>query len=213
MPDIGAVGIAAQKKSLHATEQDGESVRQARADYQAQVEDWSPEHLKFIDESGIHIAMTRHFGRASRGERVHDAVPRNHGKNVSVIGALSFQGIDAVMAIEGATDGAVFHAYVEQVLAPTLVPGDKVIMDNLSAHKVDGIRDLIEAKGAQLHYLPPYSPDLSPIEPCWSKIKTYLRRVKARTREALDDALDAALDTITASDARGWFAHCGYAVH
>src|SRR4051794_31151867 len=109
------------------------------------------------------------------------------------------------MTIECATDGAVFYAYVEQVLAPLLVSGDKVIMDNLSAHKVDGIRELIEAKGAQLHYLPPYSPDLSPIEQCWSKIKTYLRRAKARTREALEDALATALDTVTARDAHGWF--------
>lgn len=157
--------------------------------------------------------MTRLFGRAPRGDRVHDAVPKNHGQNVSVLGALSCQGIDAVMTIDGAVDAAVFRVYVEQVLVPTLAPGDVVIMDNLSAHKGNAIRAAIEAAGAQLLYLPPYSPDLSPIEPCWSKLKTCLRAAKARTRDALDAALTLALDTITPADARSWFRHCGYALH
>ena len=104
-----------------------------------------------------------------------------------------------------------FRAYVSEVLAPTLKPGDVVVMDNLGAHKVDGIRAAIEASGAALIYLPPYSPDFSPIEPCWSKLKTCLRALKARTREALDSALAYAIDTVSASDARGWFGHCGYA--
>ena len=104
-----------------------------------------------------------------------------------------------------------FGAYVSEVLVPTLKPGDVVVMDNLGAHKVEGIRSAIEASGAVLVYLPPYSPDYSPIEPCWSKLKTCLRAIKACTREALDEALTYAIDTITASDARGWFGHCGYA--
>jgi len=116
------------------------------------------------------------------------------------------------MTVDGPTDAAVFRAYVEQVLAPTLVTGDIVVMDNLSAHKVGGIHEVIEATGATLLYLPPYSPDFSPIEPCWSKLKIYLRTVKARTREALDMALTGALNTITAADVRGWFTHCGYAL-
>jgi transposase len=107
----------------------------------------------------------------------------------------------------------VFRAYVNQVLAPTLQPGDVVVMDNLGAHKVDGIRSAIEARGATLMYLPPYSPDYSPIEPCWSKLKTCLRAIKARTRDALDEALAQVIDTVTASDAKGWFTHCGYAFH
>lgn len=156
--------------------------------------------------------MTRHFGRAQPGARVQDAVPKNHGKNITILGALSAEGIDAVMTIEGATDAAVFRAYVAQVLVPTLSPGEVVVMDNLGAHKVEGIREMIEAAGAKLLYLPPYSPDLSPIEPCWSKLKTALRAAKARTRDALDDALARALRTVTASDARGWFQHCGYAL-
>lgn len=157
--------------------------------------------------------MTRRYGRARRGQRVHDAVPKNWGRNVTVLGSLSCQGLEAVMTIEGATDGAVFRAYVGEVLAPTLKPGDVVVMDNLGAHKVDGIRSAIEASGATLMYLPPYSPDYSPIEPCWSKLKTCLRAIKARTRDALDEALSYVIDTVSASDAKGWFNHCGYAFH
>jgi transposase len=169
--------------------------------------------LKFVDESGLNIAMTRRFGRAPRGKRVHDAVPKNFGKNLTILGALSCRGLEAVMTIEGATDAAVFGAFVTEVLAPTLQPGDIVVMDNLGAHKVDGIQAAIEAAGARLLFLPPYSPDWSPIEPCWSKLKTYLRGVKARTREALDQALTYAIDLISPNDAHGWFAHCGYALH
>lgn len=142
-----------------------------------------------------------------------DAVPKNRGSNVTILGALPCQGLDAVMTIDGPTDTAVFRAYVAQVLVPTLVPGDVVVMDNWGAHKVKGIREAIEAAGAALLYLPPYSPDWSPIEPCWAKLKTCLRAAKARTREALDDALTCAIDRITAADARCWFAHCGYALH
>jgi len=154
--------------------------------------------------------MTRHYGRASSGQRVHDAVPENWGRNVTVLGALSCQGLDAVMTIENAADAAVFGAYVTEVLAPTLQPGDVVVMDNLSTHKVQGIRDVIESKDASLVYLPAYSPDYSPIEPCWSKLKTRLRAMKARSRDALDEALSEAIETVTARDAQGWFIHCGY---
>ena len=156
--------------------------------------------------------MTRQYGRAPRGERVVGAVPQNYGANVTMLAALSLQGVGAVMTVDGATDAAVFHAYVEHVLCPTLVPGDVVIMDNLRAHKVAGTRERIEACGARLIYLPPYSPDLSPIEPCWSKLKALLRTAQARTREALDAAIQQVLAAVTASDARGWFRHCGYAL-
>ena len=132
---------------------------------------------------------------------------------LTILGALSCNGRDAVMTVEGATDTAVLRAYITQVLVPTLVPNDIVIMDNLSAHKVSGIEEAITAAGASLLFLPPYSPDCSPIENCWSKLKTILRKTKARTREAFDDALEYAIDRITASDAKGWFGHCGYAVH
>jgi transposase len=176
------------------------------------IQSLAVDRFKLMDESGITLAMTRLFGRAPRGARVVDAVPQNSGPNVTIIGALSCRGLEAVMTVEGATDGAVLRAYVEQVLGPTLVPGDVVLMDNLRAHKVTGIREAIERCGAHVQYLPPYSPDLSPIEPCWSKVKTALRKANARTREALDSAVAHVLTTITATDARHWFAHCGYPV-
>jgi transposase len=161
----------------------------------------------------LNIAMTRRYGRAAIGQRVHDAVPKNFGRNVTILGALSWHGLDAVMTVEGATDAEVFRVYVTRVLVPTLRRGDIVVMDNLSAHKVTGIEDAIAAAGATLMYLPPYSPDWSPIEPCWSAIKTRLRGIKARTREALDHALTKIVHTISNRDARGWFGHCGYALH
>jgi transposase len=160
----------------------------------------------------VNLAMTRRYGRAPRGERVVGAVPQNYGANVTMLAALSWRGVEAVMAIDGATDAEVFRAYVQQVLCPTLVPGDIVVMDNLRAHKVSGVREHIEACRAQLVYLPPYSPDLSPIEPCWSKLKTLLRAAQARTREALDAAIERVLAAVTQPDARSWFHHCGDAL-
>jgi transposase len=181
-------------------------------DYQALIQPLDLRRCKFIDESGVNLAMTRRFGRAPRGERVIGAVPQNYGANLTMIAALSLHGIEAVMTIEGATDAEVFHAYTEQVLGPTLRPGDIVVLDNLSAHKMAAIREVIEERGARLLYLPPYSPDLAPIEQAWSKLKTFLRAAKARTREALEMAIQQALTTITAADAHGWFAYCGSTV-
>lgn len=130
-----------------------------------------------------------------------------------MLAALSIEGVSAPMTIQGAVDGMVFLEYLKQVLCPSLQAGDVVVMDNLSAHKIKLVRELIESRGARLIYLPPYSPDLNPIEKCWSKIKTYLRAVKARTYETLSEALRQALLTITAEDAKGWFASCGYSLH
>jgi transposase len=166
-----------------------------------------------LDEAGSNLAMTRLYGRAAKGRRVIDTVPQNYGENVTMLASLTVSGIEAPMTVSGAVDGIVFKVYVEQVLCPTLKIGDVVVMDNLPAHKVAGIEQLIRARGAKLIYLPPYSPDLNPIEKCWSKIKTYLRRAKARTREELEKALREALMLITAEDALGWFKSCGYAVH
>jgi transposase len=205
-------GIAAQKKSLHASERDAERVQQARAAYHGEIAALDPQRFKFIDESGVNLAMTRRYGRAPQGERVQGAVPQNYGANVTMLAALGSRGVEAVMTIDGATDAEVFQAYVAQVLRPTLRSGDIVIMDNLRAHKVAGIREAIEQGGARLLYLPPYSPDLSPIELCWSKLKTALRAAQARTREALEQTITQALATITVSDARNWFHHCGYAL-
>jgi transposase len=157
--------------------------------------------------------MTRLYGRAPRGERVIGAVPQNYGAHVTMLASLGSQGIEAMMTIEGATDADLFRVYIEQVLRPTLHPGDIVIMDNLRAHKATGIREAIEQTGARLLFLPPYSPDLSPIERGWAKLKTSLRKAKARTREALDTAITKALRTITATDAHGWFTNSGDALH
>lgn len=157
--------------------------------------------------------MTRLYGRSAKGERVIETVPQNYGENITMLATLSFSGIEAPMTINGAVDGIVFKVYIEKVLCPTLKSGDVVIMDNLPAHKVAGIRELIETCGAKLIYLPPYSPDLNPIEKCWSKIKTYLRKAKSRTREELEKALREALLLITEQDALGWFKSCGYSIH
>ena len=212
VPGTAAAGPAAQKKSLHATERDTPRVQQARAEYQALVHPLDLRRFRFIDESGVNIAMTRRVGRAPRGERVVGTGPQNYGANLTMIAALSLHGIDATMTIEGAADTDVFQAYGEQILGPTLRPGDIVVLDNLSAHKIARIRDAMESRGARVIYLPPYSPDLSPIEQGWSKIKTFLRTAHARTREALEAGIQQALTTITTADARSWFTYCGYTV-
>jgi len=157
-----------------------ERVTQACAKSWAQIRGLPLARLKFIAESGVKVAMTLPFDRVPRGARGSDAVPKHHGRDVTVLAAC--HSLSAVMTVEGPTDAAVFRAYVEQALAPTLVTGDIAVMDHLSAHKVDGIHEAIEATGAQVLYLPPYSPDFSPIEPGWAKLKSSLRTVKARTR-------------------------------
>jgi transposase len=167
----------------------------------------------FLDESGVTTEMTRRYGRAARGARVQDAVPAGHWRTLTLLAALSLHGLRAAMTVESPTDGDVFLAYVEQVLGPRLQPGEVVVLDNLAAHKVAGVRALIEARGAQLLYLPPYSPDFNPIEQAWSKVKELLRAAKARTLPLLDDAITAALGAITADNAVGWFRHCGYRIH
>jgi transposase len=212
VPARTALGVATPKKSLHATERDTERVQQARADYHALIQPCDLQRFKCVDESGVNLAMARRFGRAPRGARVIGAVPQNYGANLTLIGALSLHGIKAVMTIEGATDAEVFQAYAEQVLVPTLRPGDIVVWDNLSAHKMTIMREVIEGRGARLLYLPPYSPDLAPIAQAWSKLNTFLRAAQARTREALELAIQQALMTITAADAHGWFTYCGYTV-
>jgi len=154
--------------------------------------------------------MAPRYARAPRGQRAHGAVPRNHGRDTTLIAALSAEGLGAAMALPGARDGAAFVAYVREFLAPTLRPGQTVALDNLAVHKDATARRLIEARGCRLLFLPPYSPDCNPIEHAFAKLKEHLRRAEARTADALHAALAAALATITAADARGWFRHCGY---
>ena len=157
--------------------------------------------------------MTPAYGRAPRGERVVESVPRNYGEQTSVIGALSFgRGLMAVMTLDGAVDTLAFDAYLARVLGPRLRTGDVVVLDNLNVHKASQVERVAEARGAQVLWLAPYSPDFSPIEQCWSKIKTLLRAAKARTREELEKALACAIGQITKSDIRGWFKHCGYSL-
>jgi transposase len=172
----------------------------------------APERLIFLDESGVTTQMTRLWGRAERGRRIAEATPQGHWKVLTLLGAISLRGMVATMTIESPTDGDVFLAYVEQVLCPKLQVGDVVVMDNLSAHKVQGIRELIQATGAELLYLPPYSPDLNPIEKAWSKLKQLLRAAKARTTDTLETAIAEVLKAITADNAAAWFRHCGYGI-
>ena len=170
-----------------------------------------PSQFVFVDESGITTEMTRRYGRALHGARVDEGVPAGHWRTLTVLGAVSVSGWVAVMSVEAATDGDVFLAYLEHVLCPQLKPGQLVVMDNLGAHKVDGVRELIEQTGASLCYLPPYSPDFNPIEKCWAQMKQKLRALKARSVVALQQALSEALATLTPQNAANYFHHCGYA--
>lgn len=168
------------------------------------------DRLVFLDECGSNIALTPLYARAPKGERARGRVPRNRGKNMTLIASLSLEGIGASMILEGGVNAPVFETYVEQVLAPSLQPGQIVVMDNLSVHKVARVLQLIEERGCHLLFLPAYSPDFSPIEETFSKIKAFLRWTGARTREALQEAIAQALLTVTQEDAHGWFRHCGY---
>lgn len=172
-----------------------------------------PRQLVVVDESGVTTEMTRRYGRAPRGERVREATPTGHWHTLTLLGAMTSEGMLASMTVESPTDGEVFLAYLEQVLCPQLRPGQVVVMDNLGAHKVAGVRERIEATGAELRYLPPYSPDCNPIEQAWSKTKQHLRSAKARTLEVLQEAVGQALASITPQNASAWFRHCGYAIH
>jgi transposase len=164
----------------------------------------------FLDECGSRTDLTRLFGRAEPGERVVEAVPAGHYEQLTLVGSLRLDGAVACMTLEGAIDGDSFLAYVEQVLCPTLHAGDIVVLDNLSSHTGAKVEKAIAGRKARLLFLPPYSPDLNPIEKMWSKVKQFLRQAKARTAEALEQAIRQALATITAADAQGWFESCGY---
>jgi transposase len=150
------------------------------------------------------------YAWALKGQRAYCSVPRNRGSNTTVLSSMTLEGMGPALTVEGSTTSVVFETYVEQVLAPTLRKGQVVVMDNLSAHKGERIRDLIEEQGCELVYLPSYSPDFNPIEEAFAKIKGLLRKSEARTREALVEAIGWAISAVTAKDARGFFEHCGY---
>jgi transposase len=172
-----------------------------------------PQTLVFIDESGVQNNMTRLYGRIIGGTRLKESAPGGHWNTTTILSAIRSNGSTESMTIEGATTAEVFTAYVSKILCPTLRPTDVVILDNLSSHKVSGIREAIEKTGAILKYLPPYSPDLNPIEKMWSKIKTILRKFKARSGRQLMIAIKKALMAISSSDAIGWFKSCGYGIN
>ena len=196
-----------KKRSVGASERD-EFLRTA----------WRPktakeihaERLVFVDEMGANISLAPLYAWSRRGERAFGSVPRNWGKNVTLLASMSLEGMGECLAVEGSTTTAVFEAYLKHVLVPSLRPGQVVVMDNLSAHKGSRVRELIESRGCELIYLPPYSPDFNPIEEAFAKIKALLRRTEARTREALLEAMGRTLQMLTARDARNFFEHRGY---
>ena len=201
-----AGGLATQKKSLIATERD----EAARAAWRDETTALDARDLIFIDETSTHTALTRRRARAPRGERAVGRTPRNHGPNVTLLAALTPAGIGPALAITGAVDGAAFAAYAERVLAPSLRPGQVVVLDNLSAHKSADARTAVEAVGARLLFLPAYSPDFNPIELAFAKVKERLRAAAERTPDGLFAATAAAIDAVTAADARAFYAHCGF---
>ena len=203
-----AFAVDAEKKTLEASERNEEE----RQEWRKKAKDLDVNKCRFIDETGSNVALTRRYARAPKGKRAIGSIPRNRGKNMTLISDLSLAGLGELFIIDGAANGDLFEAYVEHILVPTLHPGETVIMDNLSIHKKKKVQQLIEAQGCQVLFLPPYSPDFSPIEEAFSKVKAVLRGIGARTREALQEALEYACATITTSDALGWFRHCGYLV-
>jgi len=195
-----------KKKTLGATERNEET----RAAWRDHLKQLDARKLVVIDECGSNIGLTPLYARAPKGLRAYGSVPRNRGKNTTLIAAVGWSGMGESMIIEGSTNAAAFELYIEEILAPSLKEGQIVIMDNLAAHKGKKVQHLIQARGCQLLFLPGYSPDFSPIEETFSKLKTHLRRSGARTREALQEAICQALLTVTPQDAQGWFRHCGY---
>lgn len=170
----------------------------------------APERLVFLDETGTHVAMTRSTAWAPVGKRAHDVVIRNRGRILTVLGAIALNGVRATMTVEGGTSREVFLRFAREHLAPALRSGDVVVMDNLGAHHARDVRQAIEATGARVVFLPPYSPDLNPIELCWAKLKALVRTWKARTHRELALVVQRAADAVTPTDLAGWFRHCGY---
>ena len=186
-------------------------VRALRQDFLERMQTWPVDKVKCLDESGAKLGMTRLYGRAEGQHRVKDHVPKNYGSSWTMSAVIGLNGVEAPMVLEGAMDTLAFETYIQTQVCPTLSPGDIVVMDNLSAHKSRRVRELIEACGAQLEYLPPYSPDFNPIELCWSKVKAFLRTVKAKTADALLEAIRDGLLSVTLDDIGAWFKHDGFA--
>jgi transposase len=202
--------ITRSKKTAHASEQERDDVKAAREAWFEGQDNLDIGRLFFIDECGTNTKMARSRGRSRRGERCRAAIPHGHWKTTTLVAALTTSGIAAPMILDGAMDGDMFCAYITHILLKELRPGDVVIMDNLPAHKVGAVREIIEGAGVKLIYLPPYSPDFNPIEKAFSQIKAYLKKVAARTKEKLDQAIAKAIDIVSAQNAINYFATCGY---
>jgi transposase len=209
---IEAVADHLQKKVIHAAEQQRPDVQERRAAWVVERLGWDASHLVFIDESGARTNLVRQYGRCLRGRRLVAYAPHGHWKTTTFVVALRAEGLSAPMVLDGAMNGKAFLAYVQQVLVPTLQAGDLVVMDNLSSHKAAGVRQAIEQTGARLMYLPPYSPDLNPIELAFSKLKWLLRSAAERTVDALWSRLGQLLDAFPPQQCQNYFRHCGYPV-
>lgn len=196
---------------MHAAEQERPDVAERRERWKAEQAQLESQRLVFIDETGSTTNMVRLYGRAKRGQRVIGRTPWGHWKTVTFVAAMRHDGLTAPFVIDRPMNGAIFVEYVRQCLLPTLLPGDIVIMDNLAAHKLDAVRELIEGAGAELRYLPPYSPDLNPIEPSFAQLKAHLRKAKERSIAALYRRIGTTLDCITADHCRNYFKKAGYA--
>ena len=199
------------KKTLHAAEQDRPDVAAARAELRVEQSKLDASRLVFIDETAVTTKMVRHHGRSPRGERLVASVPHGHWKTLTLVAALRIDGLTAPYVIDGTMDGPSFLAYVEQILAPTLRKGDIVFMDNLRTHKIDGVRQAVEAVGAKVRYLPAYSPDLNPIEMAFSKLKTALRKGAVRTVTTLMKLIGKLIKTFAPEQCANYFRHAGYA--
>ena len=207
MPYAASVGRTKKVTGSRAVRDEEE-----RAAWRAAVATRDPQQFVFVDESGTHTALTRLYGWAPHDQRASGSAPRNHGKKLTLVAALTPTGLQTPWLIEGAMDTATFEWYIAEQLAPTLRPGQVVVVDNLSAHKAESIRQSLEARGCSLLFLPPYSPDFTPIEQAFSKLKAILRGLGARTREALQEAVRLAIEAMTPDNALAWFAHAGYAL-
>jgi transposase len=204
VPCVGPGGRS--KKSLIATERD----EAARATWRTEMAGLNPAELIFVDETSTHTALTRRRARAPRGQRAVGAVPRNHGPNTTLVAALTPTGIGPALTIQGSVNSAAFIAYAQHVLAPSLRPGQVVVLDNLSAHKGEAARRAVEAMGARVVFLPAYSPDFNPIELAFAKIKQQLRTAAQRAERGLLAATAQAIDAVSVTDAHGFYAHCGF---
>ena len=196
---------------MRASEHDRPDIAAARAHWVATTPTLDPTRLVFLDETGVATNLLRRYGRGPRGQRVADHAPQGRWESSTFIAALRVTGLTAPGVLDGPMDGASFLAYVEQILVPTLQPGDIVIADNLAAHKVDGVRPAIEAAGATLRFLPPYSPDFNPIELCFAKLKTIVRTARCRSIDTLWPLLGECLSRFTPTECRNYVRHCGYA--